>query len=154
MIIGMAGYLSPEQALEEKIDARSDLFSFGVVLYLMLKGRMLFEGETASDIIDSILTKEPEPLENSNPEIPAKLKEIVERSLEKKKSDRFQTAKEMLDELKQFKKELVKKELEISEADGQELLFSDYKRFQTGEKPAKTDEFEKRNTAETSQSFF
>lgn len=113
MIIGTVDYMSPEQAGGEKVDTLTDIFSFGVVLYYMLAGKLPFEGESPSSIIASILTKEPKSLGEFNEKIPSELIKIVKKSLEKEKEKRFQSANEMLEELKQFKKHL-----EVSEAIG------------------------------------
>jgi serine/threonine-protein kinase len=107
MIIGTVDYMSPEQAGGEEVDTRTDIFSFGVVLYYLLAGKLPFEGDSPSQIISSILKKEPKSLDKFDENIPVELVEIVKRSLEKEKSKRFQTAQEMLDELKQFRKHLL-----------------------------------------------
>ncbi|MCA1637458.1 MAG: serine/threonine protein kinase [Acidobacteria bacterium] len=73
MIIGTASYMSPEQARGKDIDARTDIFSFGVVLYEMLTGKQPFEGESAMDVIGSILNKEPKPLSQSSPDAPRRI---------------------------------------------------------------------------------
>ena len=104
MIIGTVDYMSPEQAGGEKVDTLTDIFSFGVVLYYMLAGKLPFEGESPSEIMSSILTKEPKSLDEFDENIPAELITIVKKALEKDKEKRFQTADEMLEELKQIQK--------------------------------------------------
>lgn len=106
MIIGTAAYMSPEQAQGKPIDARSDIFSFGVVLYEMLSGKQPFEGESAMDVIGRILHKEPIPLNQLLPEIPAELEQIIDKALCKNCRERYQTAKDLLNDLKEFKQEL------------------------------------------------
>ena len=78
MIIGSANYMSPEQALGKEVDSRSDIFSFGNVLYEMLAGRMAFDGENAMDVIGAILHKEPRPLTQLLPELPEGISRIVD----------------------------------------------------------------------------
>ena len=103
MIIGTASYMSPEQARGKDIDARSDIFSCGVVLYEMLTGKPPFEGENALDVIGSILNKEPVPLSQLIPDIPRELQHSVEKSLRKDREERYQTVKDLLIDLRQLK---------------------------------------------------
>src|SRR6266542_2764086 len=92
MVMGTASYMSPEQARGEKVDHRTDIFSLGVMLYEMLAGRRPFEGATASDVIAAVLTSEPVSLGEVTPEVPASLCRIVQRCLEKRPGQRFQSA--------------------------------------------------------------
>src|SRR5262245_60594462 len=92
MVMGTASYMSPEQARGEKVDHRTDIFSLGVMLYEMLAGRRPFEGATGSDVIAAVLTSEPVSLAEAVPEFPAALWRIVERCLEKRPAQRFQSA--------------------------------------------------------------
>jgi serine/threonine-protein kinase len=103
MIIGTASYMSPEQAAGRAVDARSDIFSFGVVLYEMLSGRLPFAGETAMEMIGAILKDEPPPLGAC---VPVELKEIVAKCLRKNLSERYQAIKEACTDLREFKQEL------------------------------------------------
>ena len=105
-VMGTASYMSPEQARGREVDARTDIFSLGVVLYEMLAGRLPFKGETASDVIASILEKEPVPLSHHSPEAPAELQWIVSKGLRKEREDRYQTVREMLSDLKEVKEAL------------------------------------------------
>lgn len=102
MIMGTPNYMSPEQARGKDIDRQTDIFSFGVVLYEMLCGENPFDGETVSDIIAAVLTKEPPALRN----IPAEFAEIVGKTLQKDKARRYQTIHSLLTDLKEFKQEL------------------------------------------------
>lgn len=102
MIIGTPNYMSPEQARGKGVDHQTDIFSFGVVLYEMLSGSSPFTGETVSDVIAAVLTKEPRRLS----EIPAEVEEIVNKTLQKEKRNRYQTAKDLLHDLKEVKQEL------------------------------------------------
>lgn len=106
VVIGTASYMSPEQARGKTVDARTDIFSFGIVLYEMLAGKQPFEGENALDIIGSILNKEPVPLSHLSLNIPRELEHIVEKSLRKDREDRYQTAKDLLIDLKDIKQDL------------------------------------------------
>ncbi len=106
MIIGTATYMSPEQAKGKKIDARSDIFSFGIVLYEMLSGRQAFEGETPLEIISSILKDEPPPLCQIMPEIPPEIELVVGKMLRKNRAERYQTTRELCADLKTLRREL------------------------------------------------
>lgn len=104
MIIGTANYMSPEQAKGKDVDARTDIFSFGVVLYEMLAGHLPFEGETAMESISSIIKDEPKPLTSSG--ISPEIKRIIGKTLRKNADERYQTTKELLADLKDAKQEL------------------------------------------------
>ena len=106
MIIGSANYMSPEQALGKEVDSRSDIFSFGNVLYEMLAGRMAFDGENAMDVIGAILHKEPRPLTQLLPELPEEISRIVDKMLKKKRDERYQMTKDLLTDLKEAKQDL------------------------------------------------
>ena len=105
MILGTASYMSPEQARGKKVDARSDIFSFGVVLYEMTAGKPPFDGENAMDVISSILHKEPVPLHQFIPGISPDLDRIVTKALRKDREERYQTVKDLLIDLKSIKRE-------------------------------------------------
>lgn len=104
MIMGTASYMSPEQAKGKTVDARSDIFSFGVLLYETVSSHLPFTGNSAMEIIAAILHTEPEPLddETAAPEI----KRIIEKALKKDRSERFQTMKDLLIDLKEARREL------------------------------------------------
>lgn len=100
--LGTISYMSPEQARGEELDARSDLFSLGVVLYEMATGRHVFEGATHAVVFDNILHKHPEPASRSNPEIPAGLDRIIRKAMEKRREDRYSSTRDLLEDLKRL----------------------------------------------------
>src|SRR5213080_2895422 len=106
LVLGTAHYMSPEQARGQKVDARSDIWSLGVVLYEMVAGSPPFRGETPSDCIASILTTEPPPLSGVLANVPLKLESILQKALRKNSDERYQTNKEMLADLRNLKGEL------------------------------------------------
>ena len=90
--MGTAGYMSPEQVRGEKLDARTDLFSFGLVLYEMATGKRAFAGDTVPEFQEAILSQMPSPARLVNPKLPAKLEKIIGRALEKNRETRYQSA--------------------------------------------------------------
>ena len=106
LVMGTATYMSPEQARGLDVDARSDIFSLGIVIYEMLAGRVPFDGATTSDVIVSILEKEPQPLRHYSPEVPIELEWMVKKALAKDREDRYQTIKELQIDLRRLKQEL------------------------------------------------
>src|SRR5271155_5541140 len=103
--MGTLTYMSPEQVRGEELDARTDVFSFGVVLYEMATGRQAFSGKTSGVVFDSILHSEPESPLTLKPELPPKLEEIINTAMEKDASLRYQTAAELEASLKRLKRE-------------------------------------------------
>ena len=106
LVLGTARYMSPEQARGQKVDARSDIWSLGVVLYEMVAGSPPFRGETPSDCIASILTTEPPPLSGVLPDVPLKLESILQKALRKNSDERYRTINEMLADLRILKGKL------------------------------------------------
>src|SRR5882724_5828832 len=106
LVLGTTHYMSPEQARGQKVDARSDIWSLGLVLFEIVTGSPPFRGETPSDCIAAILTAEPAPLSSISPDVPAKLESILQKALRKNTGERYQTIKEMLAELRVLKAKL------------------------------------------------
>src|SRR5437016_1021033 len=116
LVLGTAHYMSPEQARGQKVDARSDIWSLGVVLYEMVGGSPPFRGETPSDCIASILTTEPPPLSGVLPDVPLKLESVLQKALRKNSDERYQTIKEMLADLRILKGKLEESSLPQTKA--------------------------------------
>jgi Tol biopolymer transport system component len=95
VVLGTMGYMSPEQVRGKPADKRSDLFSFGTILYEMLSGQRAFRGDTAADTITAILTKEPPDLSQTNKDVPPGLDRIVRHCLEKNPEERFESARDV-----------------------------------------------------------
>src|SRR5688572_24303530 len=106
VILGTVNYMSPEQAKGERVDERTDIFSLGVLVYEMLAGRPPFAGGNAIEIMGSILNRDPVPLSRQTPEVPHELERIINKTLRKDREERYQTAKDLLIDLKDVKQDL------------------------------------------------
>src|SRR5438552_15832064 len=105
-VMGTANYMSPEQAKGTRVDGRSDLWSLGAVLYEMVTGHVPFAGETPTETISLILQKEPPPVTRYAHEVPAELDRMVTKALTKDREERYQTAKDLLIDLRNLKRKL------------------------------------------------
>jgi serine/threonine-protein kinase len=99
--LGTPAYMSPEQARTERVDHRSDIFSFGVVTYEMATGRLPFRGKTNIDMMHSVINDRPAPASDLNKRIPTPLAAVIDRAMAKRAADRYQSMKEMIEELRQ-----------------------------------------------------
>jgi eukaryotic-like serine/threonine-protein kinase len=104
--MGTVAYMSPEQARGEEVDARTDLWSLGVVLYEMLTGQLPFKGERAASLLYSIVHEQPQRLKTLEPDVPHHLERIVQRALEKKRESRYSSAEEVLKDLRGYQESL------------------------------------------------
>ena len=105
-IMGTAPYMSPEQLHGHEVDARSDIFALGIVLYEMVSGGRPFQGDSGAALVSNILTQTPPPLTDRHPDVPRHLGRIVQQCLEKDPDSRFQTAKDVRNQLQTLRKEL------------------------------------------------
>jgi serine/threonine protein kinase len=103
--LGTVAYMSPEQARGSDVDARSDLFSFGAVLYEMVTGTLAFQGGSAGEVLEAIFTRKPTPAVRLNPKVPAQLEQIIEKALEKDRTLRYQSGADMLMDLQRLKRD-------------------------------------------------
>jgi class 3 adenylate cyclase/tetratricopeptide (TPR) repeat protein len=117
VIMGTVAYMSPEQARGLEVDARTDIWSLGVVLYEMVAGRQPFTGPTGSDVMAAVLNREPMPLAQAAPDVPPELERIVTKALAKDREERYQSVKDLLIDLRRLKQR-VEFEAELGRAAG------------------------------------
>ena len=106
VFMGTINYMSPEQARGKEVNTRSDIFSFGIVLYELITGKLPFEGESMADVWAAILNREPLPLEQFVADVPKELQRIVNKTLRKKQTERYQSTVDLLGDLKDLREEL------------------------------------------------
>ncbi len=106
LVMGTVAYMSPEQARGKLVDARSDIFSFGAMLYQMASGRLPFIGENDIDVVGSILHKDPRPLSQSARVVPHDVELLIKKALRKNRDERYQTMRELLADLREIREEI------------------------------------------------
>src|SRR5579864_3025085 len=124
--LGTVSYMSPEQVRAKELDARTDLFSFGAVLYEMATGTLPFQGESSGVICKAILDSSPPPAIRFNPTLPAKLEDIINKALEKDRNLRYQGAAEMRADLQRLKRDTDSGRSAVTSASRSELYAGDH----------------------------
>jgi TolB-like protein/Tfp pilus assembly protein PilF len=131
--LGTVAYMSPEQVRGEELDARTDLFSFGLVLYEMATGRLAFPGNTSGVIFHAILSQAPISPIRLNPQIPPKLEEIINKALEKDRKLRYQSAADLRTDLKRLKRDIDFGHAPVAKTSPGDVILSEAKDLSTGE---------------------
>jgi len=111
MMMGTIAYMSPEQARGERVDHRTDIWSFGVVLYEMFSGQLPFKGDHDQAIVYSILNEKPKPITDMRSEIPMSIEQVIDKAMEKDPDDRYQNIAELLDDLKSISEGIIPEDI-------------------------------------------
>jgi len=141
VVMGTANYMSPEQARGLEVDARTDIWSLGAVLYEMVTGHVPFEGKTPTDVLALILHKQPPPIARYSAEVPEELERIITKSLVKDRDDRYQTVKDLLIDLQRLRRKLdLKAEMDstIPPHDSLDSVTTNQKHTTAAESPQQT----------------
>src|SRR5262249_1284245 len=109
--IGTPAYMSPEQVLGEELDGRSDLFSFGVVLYELLTGERPFKGSSKASVLNAVLHRPFVPISSLKPGLPAGIEQFIEKTLEKDREFRYQNAADLCTDMKRLRRDLENRRL-------------------------------------------
>ena len=121
IIMGTVSYMSPEQARGQEMDARTDIWSFGCVLYEMLTNQQAFQGETMTDVLANIIHREPSSILAHRRDTPAELERIITKTVRKNRDERYQSAKELFNDLQQLQTRLLVEAEMIRSGEGERV---------------------------------